>query len=445
MIRNNFINLMNNAILLFKEDSKEITQAIKNKINLLRSPVNLLNETEVQEINNFMKKYKEKIEKLSSTFNNPENISNNSTDLDVYNQIMNQFKDTTQIIEKIIQEYKNSLNTRTYTDNNVFDKDDTISETSEYFNKDRVVITRVFLNSIVTTQQITELRSKKTQNEEIAYICEIYNLKQDSNKEYIVIDFYRDIYKFCLIHKFSIEKISTFMSIMYFIFNYSILNKKVTKDKSISVFNDVINYHSIQRPPYNYEIFSNSDKTAILEYTRKGFYRNFILYENIFKYNMNINIYSKEMIKIPTEGFPLLNHLDMGKTVDSDTLEILKDVFNKEDIYKPNILVQEVVTNIDEAKNEFEKYKEEELEHMRKVIHTLSKSKAEWDSARVMADKLKEDKFLEYETNEVKNFIDVKINEIGKETEEAFDLADNNIINQANNFLARLQTPAKKN
>jgi hypothetical protein len=436
---------MNNAILLFKEDSKEITQSLKNKINLLRSPVNLLNEAEVQEIGGLMKKYGEKIEKLTSTFNSPENISNNSTDLEVFNHILNQYKDTTQIIDKIIQEYKNSLNTRLHTEGGYFMENDAMSETSEYINKDRLTINRVFLNSIVTVQQVTELKAKKSQSEEIAHICEIYNLRLDSPKEHIIIDFYRDIYKFCLVHKFSIEKISTFMSIMYFMFNYSILNKKITKDKSIAVFNDVINYHCIHRPPYFYEIFTNEDKTAILDYTRKGFYKNFILYENIFKYNMNINIYSKEMVKIPTQGLPSLNHLTLMKIADPDTVSILNDIFTGDREFRPLITtsVQEV-TNIDEVKSEFEKYKEEEMEHMKKVIHTLSKSKAEWDSARMLAEKLRDERLMEYETNEVGKFIDVKVGEIEKETEEAFGLADSNVMNHANNFLARLQTPAKK-
>jgi hypothetical protein len=442
MIKNNF-NLMNNAILLFKEDSKEITQPLKNKINLLRSPVNLLNETEVQEITNLMQKYREKIEKLKTTFNSPENISNNSTEDEVYNHILNQYKDTVQIIDKIIQEYRNSLNTRLYTEHGHFENDN-ISETSEYANKDRVVISKVFLNSIVTVLQVTELKNKRLQSEEINYICEIFSLRQDSPKEQIIIDFYRDIYKFCLVNKFTIEKISTFMSIMYFMFNFSILNKKVSHEKSKAVFHDIINYHCTHRPPYFYEIFSEKDKVAILEYVKEGFYKNFILYENIFKYNMNINIYSKAMVKIPVQNFLGLEPLNMTKVISCDTVPILTDIFSGEREIKPVISSVQEVANIDEVKSEFKKYKEDEMENMRKVINTLSKSKAEWDNARLLAERLKDEMEMEFETNEVRKFIDVKVNEIEKEADETFKLADNNIRNQANNLIAMLQTPAKK-
>jgi hypothetical protein len=429
---------MNNAILLFKEDSKEIVQLIKNKINLLRSPVDLLNEGEVQEIHHTMKKYSEKIDKLKSTFNNPENITNNSNDIDMYNQIVNSYKDTAHIIEKIIQDYKVTSSTRLANEkiHIMDDGRETNSESSEYVNKDKPTVTRVFLNSIITVQQVAELKLKKNLEDEITYICELFNLRQDSAKEQIIIDFYRDIYKFCLKNGFTIEKISTFFSIMYFTFNYAIMNKKITKEKSISVFNDILNYHCINRPPYFYEIFTYDDRTVILEFIKKGFYKNFILYENIFKYNMNINIYSKEMPKIPADLLPGLSHLDTHKIVEIDSLPIMSTLFEKQEVE-----VKRPETN-EEQKDEFEKYKEEEIEHMRRVISSLSKSKAEWESDRLLQQRLKEERMLEYENNEVKTFIDVKVGEIQKETNELFTLVDNRILEQTSNFMTKLHTPA---
>lgn len=58
---------MNGAILIFKKETKEVIEQLYHKLNLYRSPVELLNEIEVEDLNTLINKYQEQVEKLHNT------------------------------------------------------------------------------------------------------------------------------------------------------------------------------------------------------------------------------------------------------------------------------------------------------------------------------------------------------------------------------------------
>jgi len=201
-------------------------------------------------------------------------------------------------------EYKQKLSKKDPSGSKRSKLEESRSEVSEYEVKKKIEITKVFLNSVFTTAHVSALAKKKSLIEEKYYIAEILKLKTDLSKDQILIDFYNSNYKFCITSKFTLEKSSTFLSIMFFIFNYSVMNKKLNKDKSFSIFLEIMEFHSIHRPPYSYEIFTIEDKKNIIEFAKNTFYHNFSMIDNIFKYNMNIVVYSHEHKKVPKVEFP---------------------------------------------------------------------------------------------------------------------------------------------
>jgi hypothetical protein len=58
---------MNGGILIFKKETKEVIEQIYHKLNIYRSPVELLNESEVEDLNALVLKYTEQVEKLHNT------------------------------------------------------------------------------------------------------------------------------------------------------------------------------------------------------------------------------------------------------------------------------------------------------------------------------------------------------------------------------------------
>jgi hypothetical protein len=307
------------------------------------------------------------------------------------------------------------------------------SETSEYSNKENIEIKAIFLNTIVTVMQVKTLREKKTLQEEVTYIADMFGLRIDSHKEHIIIDFYRDIYKFCLKSEFTVEKISTLLSIMYFIFNYSVGNKKIIKENSCSIFNHIIEYHSINRPPYFYEIFNKKDKCNIITYINKTFYRNYTLYENLFKYNMNMNIYSRDFPKIG-EQFPKLTNL-AAECLDYFSIPILDTI-------------------IDPVKRKQSNFKEKEKEIKTIDVRKLeeeserSKNKSNFSTLRFEVEektekeKQREFAIIEHETNEAKKYLDTRIPDILKEADETTNLANMHIMDKLEKAIA--QTTNKK-
>ena len=58
---------MNGAILIFKNETKEIIELLYHKLSLMRSPVQILNESEVNDIEDLIFKYSVQVDKLNTT------------------------------------------------------------------------------------------------------------------------------------------------------------------------------------------------------------------------------------------------------------------------------------------------------------------------------------------------------------------------------------------
>ena len=277
---------MKQAIKAFRENTYEIEDKLKNKANLLQTPVILLNDSEIEDIKTLFFQISQRIEILSKNID-LEN-SENFEFLTVYHQIIKNYNNTRLKIESKIEEYLKTrenvllqdytINFKRNINNRIihgFSRDDN-SDISDYSDKNHIEISKVFLNSIITSKHINKLQSFKKINEEKEFISEILNLDIKSQKDQILIDYYINAYKFCLKYKFSVEKISTFLSIIFFLFNYSILNKKIIKEKSFSVFMEILEFHIKHCPPFCFEIFNSNDKELILDYMKKTFFRNLV-------------------------------------------------------------------------------------------------------------------------------------------------------------------------
>jgi len=447
---------MKQAIKAFSENTYEIDEKLKNKVNLLQTPVVLLNDNEIEEIKSLFMHLSQKIEKLSKNFETK--TSGNSEYFSAYEQILKNYNETRHKLEQKIEEYLKNREEKFFADqcklsrkqqqprnpaaHMVFMSGDNTSEISsgDYTEKEHLEISRVFLNTIITSNQITKLQSLKRLCEEKEFIAEVFNLDINSQKEQIIIDYYLNAYKFSLKNKFTIEKISTFLSILYFLFNYSILNKKIIREKSYNVFLEILKFHVVHRPPYCFEIFTVADKDLIIDYVKKTFFRNYTVYENIFKYNMNIYLLSKDFKSIPVLQTPEDRPL-------TDAVQI--DDINGFEIIKNNYIDRQLKVESTEAKvkkkSEYEKIEENTLEKLKTYISTFYKSKALQENDKVFQEQIRQQKEIEVEAEETQKLLESKIPEIMKEVNEMIKIADKQALKQYEEMLvAHLENKDKK-
>lgn len=466
---------MKSYLKLFSEDSKELEMLIKNKLSLLQSPVDILNEKEVKEIKTNFAEYSKKIEKLTSSINmlneitprnnnrheyNTEPIENTKQYEKQYEAILKAYKEMQSQIEAHIIEYEEKQYQkqnakqmhRSRTGSYTSYTQDTASEFSDYEDTDKLEISRIFLNSVISTNQVNVLQSKSTLQEEQKYILEIFNLSESypnsNSKQQILIDFYINNYKFCLKHKFSIEKISTYLSIIYFIFTFSVMNKKIIKEKSASLFKDIIEYHSLNRPPYSYEVFNKEEKLNIITFVNSTFYRNYTLFENIFKYNLNIYFTSSEFKKIPK--LPDTTVMTKETMVPMDAI---KNIAILEKLYFNN------TDNKDKAKNNSdgisnnnsrdvksadEIREEQAIEKLKTFVSSFYKSKDTADKEKLIEEQLRLGRLTEFEVNEAKVYLENKIPEIVKESSDKIVLASKEVLKMANSNVEKVMEPPKK-
>lgn len=441
---------MKQALKAFYENTYEIEEKLKNKVNLLQTPVVLLNDNEIEEIKSLFTHLSQKIEKLSKHFEIK--TTGNQEYFTVYEQILKNYNETRHKLELKIEEYLKNREEKFFAEqgkqtrkqlrnqSHMVMVNDNASEISDYAEKDHLEISRVFLNTIITSNQVAKLQSLKKLSEEKEFVSEIFNLDINSQKEQILIDYYLNAYKFSLKNKFTIEKISTFLSILYFLFNYSILNKKIIREKSYQVFLEILEFHVVHRPPYCFEIFSCSDKDSIIDYLKKTFFRNYTVYENIFKYNINIYLLSKDFKAIPAQQVPKDRSLNEAVEIkDINAFEIIKDNYidRQMKIESPETKVKK--------KTEYEKLEENTLEKLKTFISTFYKSKAMQDNDKIMQEQTRLQKEAEAEAEATEQFLENKIPEIMKEVNEKIKIADVQALKQYEEMLtAHLESKEKK-
>lgn len=483
---------MKSNLKLFRDESFEMEMLLKNKIKLLNSPVDLLNEKEIKELKSLFAEYSNKVEKLihaveELTMSQQINSSNNlnisgNTNIKQsssqspstpppkdeyfhqYSRILAQYNEIQNSIEEKILQFEEKRNAQINRSGNA--RDDSNSDLSDYAGGDRIEISRIFLNSVITTVNITILKEKKTLQQEQNYILEIFNLSESypnsKSKQKILLDFYTNYYKYTLNQKFSLEKISTFLSIIYFIFTFSVMNKKIIKEKSMTLFKEIMEYHSNNRPPFSYEIFSQEEKNQIISFVDATFYRNYTLFENIFKYNINIYFHSHDFKKIPGVGFPKINTSNYSSSSnelshclkpefmidDPKSLEIVnkKYFIENEEIKKrkTKMIMLEKEREKSTFKSEVELQEEAALEKLKVFVNSFYKSKEDAEKQKVMQDNMRMGKIVEMEVNETKTVLDSKIPEIIKETNDRIDLANKEIMKNVNNQLNAINEPKKK-
>ena len=467
---------MNASLKVLKEESIRLERILKIKTILLKLPLNILMEKEIKDLIKMFIDFSQRLERIYNSFKE-EKESQSSLNKNTINekeiQIENSFKELKKIdlnLKQRADELMTNYYIRVEEDNkalgknvkNVNDEDDDLSSrrssgsemSSINGENENLQCTKVFLNSIISTNNVTILLRKKTLLEEKQYINEIFGIDElfptSESKRLILLDYFMNCYNFCHNGNFTIQQISIIMSIFYFLFSYAFIGESCSYEKCLYVFNDILEFHSLNRVPYSYEFFDENEKERIYNFGKKTFFRNYSLFENIYRYDISICFFSKFPEKIPYKNFNKIEDYELKneneQQIENEKLpEILKTIIKEKDLNK-NIKKEKKddYDDDDDERSKDELEEEEQLQKLDNFINSFYQASAVVEQQRLAEINKMNKKLNEGEANQAKGYLDVKIPEIKKEIGEMVEVSTKNVIKPVNDELKEKEAEKNK-
>jgi hypothetical protein len=89
-------------------------------------------------------------------------------------------------------------------------------------------------------------------------------------------------FDFCKRSQFSNEQTSTALAIFDYVF-HQMIDQSLKPDQGLKMLREILNNHTLQRPPFTIFIFTEKQVQTIVDFALKTFLRHFCLYEYVIK------------------------------------------------------------------------------------------------------------------------------------------------------------------
>jgi hypothetical protein len=296
------------------------------------------------------------------------------------------------------------------------------SETSnptEPIKEECLIIERLFLNTKVSINDMDILKKKATLDEEKAFITKLFNLKElfenSQSKQSIMLDYYMNLYSLCIDNNFTLQQISTIMSIFYFIFSYA-FSWISTEEKILEIYKAIISFHCLNNPPFAYQIFNKSQKKTLIEFFENTFIKNFSFFEVLFRYDISVCFFNQVIVR--TETNSLDSKMQKKNESGNRSGEKNEDSENMEEEKKE----KEGEKSLDEIEDE------KEIEMMKNFVNSFYQAIGDLEMQRAKQEgNIIMGKNME-EANQAKMFLDIKIPEIKKDINEQIEVQTKSVI-----------------
>ena len=292
-----------------------------------------------------------------------------------------------------------------------------------------LIIEKIFLNSKMTINDVDILQKKETLNEEKAYISQVFDLKNlfenSVSKQYIMLDYYMNIYNFCIDNNFTLQQISTIMSIFYFIFSYSI-SWISTEEKISEIFQDIICYHTLNNPPFSHKIFEKYQKSLLINFFENSFIKNFSFFEVLFRLDVSVCFFNQVLTKadVNTIDTSSQNKVELKKSITEKNLE---DIENNE---------EDEATKKEDEKSLDEIQDEKEIEQMKNFVNSFYQAVGDFEMQKTIAKENAIKGKNAEEANQAKMFLELKVPEIKKDINDLIDVQTRSVIKPVEKELA---------
>jgi len=286
-----------------------------------------------------------------------------------------------------------------------------------------LIIEKIFLNSKMTINDVDILKKKDTLDEEKTFISQIFDLKDlfenSVSKQKIMLDYYMNLYNLCIENNFTLQQISTIMSIYYFIFSYS-FSWISTEEKISEIFQEIIFYHSINNPPFSHKIFEKNQKTLLNNFFQNTFIKNFSFFEVLFRLDVSVCFFNQVLTKaeINIQEAGTQNKIELKSSTNEKNLADLEN--NEEEVDENKKKEEE--KSLDEIQDE------KEIEQMKNFINSFYQAVGDFELQRARAEGNAIKGKNAEEANQAKMFLDIKVPEIEKDINDLIEVQTRSVI-----------------
>ena len=442
----------NQTLKIMIEELYCMERIINIKSTLIGFPGKIISTREINDIKAYFEEFERKVDKLLKSF-----LAEKEKEAKSKKPKTSETKERFRIIEELFEEVKN-------TQKNIFAKakllfsdyerkeheifsneiiprkhkvilndgrmtSNTSSEAQISQKEEILIIEKIFLNTKVTINDVDILKKKPTLDEEKNFLIRLLNLVElypnCQSKQYILLDFYMNLYNLCIENNFTLQQISTIMSIFYFMFSYSFCWIS-TENKISEIYNAILSYHSINNPPFSYYIFNQSQKKLLTEYFDTTFIKNFSFFEVLFRYDVSICFFNQAPKIEATKIIEQQNRKVDKAPIGSGSKVISEYEMEEENEEKGN---ENVEGTGDKSQSELED--EKEIEAMKNFVNSfyqavgdLEMQKQRNDANAVLGKNMEE-------ANQAKLFLEIKVPEIQKDINEQVDVVTRNALKTA--------------
>ena len=297
----------------------------------------------------------------------------------------------------------------------------TDTEQSEPSKEEYLIIEKVFLNTKVTINEIDVLKKRATLDEEKIFLMHLFNLKElfenSQSKQFIMLDYYMNLYNLCIDNNFTLQQISTIMSIFYYIFSYSFC-WIATEEKILEIYKYILSYHSLNNPPFSYQIFNKKQKKLLIEFFENTFIKNFAFFEVIFRYDVSVCFFNQVLSRAETKIYDTKSQ----KKIDNINRNNEKIIEDSENMEEDEMKGKEGEKSLDDINDE------KEIEMMKNFVNSFYQAIGDLEMQRAKQEgNIIKGKNAE-EANQARLFLDIKVPEIKKDINEQIEVQTRSVI-----------------
>ena len=434
-----------------------IKRIIDIKLTLIDFPGKIISTKEIDDIRLYFKEFERKIETyLRSFLVEKEKEAKSKKPKSI--ETKERFKETEALFEKVKTTEKQFLSKANFLFEEYFKKESEIStwqvvprkvqvilndgrsnnnnnsvsaeenaNPAEPKKEEYLIIDHIFLNTKVTINDMDILKKRETLEEEKTFITQLFNLKElfenSQSKQYVMLDYYMNLYSLCIDNKFTLQQISTIMSIFFFIFSYS-FSWVATEEKISEIFNSIISYHSLNNPPFTYQIFNERQKNLIINFFENTFIKNFAFFEVLFRYDVSVCFFNQVITR--TESNSIDTRTNRKENVTSPKNEESENMEEEAEKAKE----KEGDRSVDDIEDE------KEIERMKNFVNSFYQALGDLEAQKAKQEgNILMGKNME-EANQAKMFLDIKVPEIKKDINELIEVQTRSVIKPVEQELA---------
>ena len=291
----------------------------------------------------------------------------------------------------------------------------------EQMKDEYLIIDKIFLNTKVSINDVDLLKKRNTLDEEKNFLTHLFNLKElfenSQSKQLIMLDYYMNLYNLCIDNTFTLQQISTIMSIFYYIFSYSFCWVS-TEEKILEIYKSILAYHSLNNPPFSYEIFKKNQKKLLIDFFENTFIKNFAFFEVLFRYDVSVCFFNQVITR---ETNVSSNHISQKKveTTNRNDEKIMEDSENMEE---EEVKEKEGEKSLDDINDE------KEIEMMKNFVNSFYQAIGDLEMQKAKQEgNILKGKNAE-EANQARLFLDIKVPEIKKDINEQIEVQTRSVI-----------------